>query len=160
MPAYYERDGFRFAYPENWRPEEQPTPEGWSVTLQGPGTAFMLISADRSRPAVRDVLDTTLAALRTDYPDLEFEEAAEPIAHRRARGHDVHFIHLDLTNTCWVRALQTARLTVMVLSQVNDLELDYAEPVFRAIRASMAEVGGETYPPRPPFPEREGGSSN
>jgi hypothetical protein len=137
MPAQFEGDGLSFEYPENWTLEEQRTETGQSWTLQSPGTAFALISVDRSRPAVQDVLDTTLAALRDDYPELECEPAVERIAHRQARGHDIQFFSLDLSNSCWVRVVRTAERTILIMCQVNDLELEEAEPVLRAIRASI-----------------------
>src|SRR6516225_2489863 len=89
MPASFAGNGFRFLYPENWKLEEQATENGGSVTLQSPGTGFMFVTFDRNRPAVEDVLETTLAALRDDYPELESESVTEKIASRQARGYDV-----------------------------------------------------------------------
>jgi hypothetical protein len=57
-------------------------------------------------------------------------------------GHDIRFFSLDLTNTCWTRSFYSARGTVLVLCQTNDLELETNEPVLRAICASL-EVDDE-----------------
>jgi hypothetical protein len=138
MPATYDRRGVSFQYPENWAVEEGQTDEGWCVTVQSAGTAFFLISIHNDRPTVRDVLDTTLAALREDYPDLEAEEAEEKLAGHRARGHDVRFFSLDMVNTCWLRSFRTADRTFLVLCQASDLDADTAEPVLRAMRATLA----------------------
>ena len=54
-----------------------------------------------------------------------------------ARGHDISFFSLDLTNTCWTRSFYSGAGTVLVLCQANDLELDDYEPVLRAICASL-----------------------
>jgi hypothetical protein len=140
MAAIFERDGIRFQYPENWLVETTDSADGWSVTLQSPQTAFMMISVNPERPPVKEVLDTTLSALRADYPELEAEAATETIAQHRAQGHDVQFFSMDLTNSCWLRSFRTAHATILILSQANDLELDLMEPVFRAIRASL-QVG-------------------
>ncbi len=142
MPAIFERDGLRFRYPENWRLEENAATEGWSVTIQSPKTAFLLVNVYPDRPAVKEVLETTLAALREDYPDLEVREASERIAGHQAKGLDVQFFSLDLTNSCWIRGFRAQQSTVLVLAQTNDLELESAEPVLRAIRASVELVDG------------------
>jgi hypothetical protein len=44
---------------------------------------------------------------------------------------------MDLTNTCWTRSFYSARGTVLVLCQINDLELDTNEPILRAMCASL-----------------------
>lgn len=142
MPAVFESGGLRFLYPENWQVEEASTDNGWSVTVQSPQTSFLFISVHPDRPAVQTVLETTLSALREDYPDLEAEEAFEEIAHHRARGHDVQFFSLDLSNSCWIRSFRTPEQTVLILAQANDLELAEAEPVLRAIRASLQLTKG------------------
>lgn len=139
MPAMFEKEGLRFAYPENWQLDVNPLDAGWSVAVQGPGasTAFLMISVHAERPTVQSVLETTLAALREDYPELEAEAAEEDIAGRRTRGYDLQFFSLDLVNTCWIRCLRTPKITILILAQVSDLEFDDAEPVLRAMRASL-----------------------
>jgi hypothetical protein len=139
--AVFERGGLRFLYPENWQVEEASADDGWSVTVQSPQTAFLMISVHEDRPDVQDVLDTTLAALREDYPDLEAQAVSERIGTRKARGHDIQFFSMDLTNTCWVRSFRTPERTVLILSQANDLELEEAEPVLKAIRLSIELTG-------------------
>ncbi len=137
MPARFQGDGLQFAYPENWTLEEQRTEAGRSITVQSPGTAFVFITLDRNRPEVQDVLDTTLATLRDDYPELESKEVSERIAKRPARGYDIEFFSLDWVNSCWVRAFRTATQTILIMCQVTDIELPDAEPVLRAVLASM-----------------------
>jgi hypothetical protein len=137
MPAVFQQHGLQFSYPENWQLEETQTDEGWSVTVQSPGTAFLLLNVQSARPSVQEVIDTTLAAMREDYPELESDPATEQIAGRSARGHDIQFFSMDLVNTCWTRCFRTARHTVLVLCQANDLELGTMEPVLRAMRASL-----------------------
>ncbi len=142
MPAIFERDGLRFRYPENWRVEENAVTEGWSVTIQSPKTAFLLVNVYPNRPAVKEVLETALTALREDYPDLEVQEASEHIAGHHAKGLDVQFFSLDLTNSCWIRGFRSRKGTVLILAQTNDLELESAESVLRAIRASVQMTDG------------------
>jgi len=59
------------------------------------------------------------------------------LAGQPAIGHDIRFISLDLTNTCWTRTFYSSEGTVLVLCQANDLELEQHEPVLRAICESL-----------------------
>jgi hypothetical protein len=137
MPGRFAQHGIRFQYPENWRLEQEETDNGWTVTVQSPGTAFFLLSCDEDMPSTEQVLETTLEALRSDYPDLEVTNELETLAGQPAAGHDIQFTSLDLTNTCWTRSFYTDNGTVLVMCQVADLDLDVAEPVLRAMCASL-----------------------
>ena len=137
MAAQFEDGGLRFRYPENWRLEREEDDTGWTVSLQSPGTAFLLITVNAEGPEPAQMADTVLEAMRGDYPDLEADECVDTLAGQPAVGHEIRFTSLDLTNTCWTRSFATARGTVLVLCQTNDLELENSEPVLRAICASM-----------------------
>jgi hypothetical protein len=130
-------DGIRFQYPESWRLERQENEAGWTVSVQSPDTAFMMITFDSEMPSVDNMADTAMAALREEYPDLEADECTDSLAGQPAVGHDIRFFSLDLTNTCWTRSFYSARGTVLVLCQINDLELETNEPVLRAMCASL-----------------------
>lgn len=140
MAAVFEAGGIRFLYPENWLLERSQSEEGWSVSINSPNTAFMVISVYKDRPPVKEVLASTLAAMRDDYPDLEADEVVEKIAERRAVGHDLHFFSMDLTNTCWTRSFRAPRSTILIVRQTNDLELDAVEEVMRAIQTSLQVI--------------------
>jgi len=137
MPGRFDQHGIHFRYPENWRLDQEETDSGWTVTVQSPGTAFFLLSYDGEMPPPEQMLETTLEALRSDYPDLEVSDQLETLAGQPAVGHDVQFTSLDLTNTCWTRSFYTDSGTVLVMCQAADLDLDEAEPVLRAICASL-----------------------
>jgi hypothetical protein len=143
LPKSFEGHGLALTYPDNWSVETSETDGDWSVQLQSPGTAYVqVIGQPRARGtpagvACRAMLEATLAALREDYPDLETEPAEERIAGRGAEGLDVRFISLDLSVTCWLRAVALPAQTLLILCQASDLELRVAEPVFQAIRASI-----------------------
>ena len=142
MTAQFQENGIRFLYPENWQMEREDTDAGWTVSVQSPGTAFFLVSYDGAMPEPVLMADTALEALRSEYPELESDAALESLAGQPAVGHDVQFFSFDLTNTCWTRSIYTARGTMLVLCQFNDLESDTNEPVLRAICASL-EVADE-----------------
>jgi hypothetical protein len=137
MSSHFEHDGISFQYPENWKLEREDSESGWTVTLQSPTTAFLLLCYDEDMPTIEEVLQTTVEALRSDYEDLELEDEVENIAGQPAVGYDIQFTSLDLTNTCWLRTFQTDDATILLMWQATDLDMDEAEPVLRAICASM-----------------------
>jgi hypothetical protein len=142
MVEQFDNDGIRFRYPESWQLERQDTEDGWTISLQSPDTAFLMLSLNEDMPSVEQMSETALAALRAEYPDLEAEDCVDSLAGQPAVGHDIRFISLDLTNTCWTRSFYSARGTVLVLCQMNDLEQEKNEPILRAICASL-EVDDE-----------------
>jgi hypothetical protein len=137
MATQFDEGGIRFRYPENWKLEREENDTGWTVTVQSPGTAFMLLSLREDLPTPNEMAETALAALREDYPDLEADECVDSLAGQPAVGHDIRFFSLDLTNTCWTRCLYSAAGTVLILCQSDDLELEQHEPVLRAMCASL-----------------------
>lgn len=137
MVATFQDDGVTFRYPENWRLERQKNEDGWTVWVQSPDTAFMMISVRSDIPIAEEMAETALAALREDYPDLEADPCQESFAGQPAVGHDIRFFSLDFTNTCWTRSFYSSCGTVLVLCQFNDLESGRNEPVLKAICASL-----------------------
>jgi hypothetical protein len=137
MVTQFEESGIRFRYPTNWQLEREENETGWTVSLQSPQTAFLLVSLDEEMPSTEQVIQTALEALREDYPSLEADDCVDSLAGQPAIGHDIRFFSFDLTNTCWTRSFYTANGTVLVLWQTNDLELEEVEPVLRAICASL-----------------------
>ncbi len=137
MAALFEKDGIRFRYPESWRLEREDTASGWTVSLQSPGTGFLVLALDQDMPEVDQVAQTALTALRDEYPDLEADPCVDAVAGLPAVGHNIRFFSFDLTNTCWLRSFYGPGGTVLLLWQVNDLELEESEEVFKAICASV-----------------------
>lgn len=137
MAAQFDEGGIRFRYPENWRLERDDTEEGWTVTLQSPDTAFLMVCLREDAPTTNEMVEAAMTALRDEYPDLETDDCVDSVAGQSAVGNDVRFFSLDLTNTCWLRSFYSSRGTVIVMWQANDLELEQNEPILRAICASM-----------------------
>jgi hypothetical protein len=134
---HFNEDGLSFSYPDEWTIERETGPEGWTVSLQSPGTAFAVVRLDRTMQDVRDVAAAALEALREDYPTLDATSAVETMAGDMAIGHDIEFISLDLTNSCWTRCFYGPAGTVLVLCQVSDVDSTEYEPALRALCASM-----------------------
>jgi hypothetical protein len=137
MAATFDDGGIRFQYPENWLLEREDSDGGWTVCIQSPQTAFLLISVNEELPDPEEMLEAALAALKADYKDLEFDDCVDSMAGLPAIGHDIRFSSLDLTNTCWTRAFVCGAGTVLVMCQCSDLESDSNERVLRAICASL-----------------------
>src|SRR5437868_5241178 len=115
MTKVFSEDGISFRYPANWILEREQGEGGWTVSVQSPDTAFLVLSCDSAMPDTEDVAETTVEALREEYPGLEAESCVESIAGRMAVGHDIHFFSLDLTNTCWTRCFNTEAGTVLLM---------------------------------------------
>ena len=137
MVTQFDESGIRFRYPENWRLDREDSEEGWTVTIQSPETAFLMICLREDAPTTDEVVDIALDALREEYPDLEADDCVDSLAGQPAIGHDIRFFSLDLTNTCWLRSISTPPGTLLVMWEANDLELEKNEPVLRAICASL-----------------------
>ncbi len=137
MIREFEDAGIRFKYPENWSLEREDCDEGWTVSLQSPDTAFLMLCLRQDMPTTEQMLETALEALREEYPDLEAEDCIDSLAGQPAVGHDIRFFSFDLTNTCRTRCFQSAQGTVLLMCQFNDLETEKSEPVLRAICASL-----------------------
>jgi hypothetical protein len=137
MPAEFNEGGIRLQYPENWTLTKEPTEEGWTVMIQSPETAFLLLTLREDSPEPELLVDTALAALREDYKELEADSAVDTLAGQPAIGHDIRFFSLDLTNTCWTRSIETAQGTLLLMCQFNDLESEIHQDVLRAMCASL-----------------------
>ena len=140
MPSVFEQSGLRFEYPENWVLEDASADEVKQVVVSSPHTAFWHLSRYSSETELEPLFDEALAALRTEYQDMETEPAEDgdlQLEGKRLDGYDVNFICLDLTNTCWLRGFQTDEATYLLLCQAEDREFSQVAPVFQAMLASL-----------------------
>ena len=137
MIKAFTEDGVSFRYPADWALEREEAEDGWTATLQSKATAFLVITLDRTMPEPARMAETALTALRSEYPTLEADAALDMLAGEMAVGHDIQFFSMDLSNTGYTRGFYGGGGTVLVYWQANDLELPAAEPVLRAICASL-----------------------
>ena len=139
MIKTFERSGVKFHFPSNWTIDSDEA-EGsgeWTVTIQSPETAFAIVSLRSDAQNLAQIADESLAALQLEYPDLEWENAIDSIAGQPAIGHNIDFLTLDTSTTCWSRCIETVNGPLLILCQVSDYDLSKNEPVLRAICASM-----------------------
>jgi hypothetical protein len=143
MAREFARAGIRIQYPESWTVEQEDTEDGWSASIVSPETAFLMLShySDDHDPA--ELADMALAAMRETYPDLESESVIETLAGVPVVGHNVDFFALDLTNTCWIRALPAPEGCLLLMSQCTDQELETNGETLQAIGASLTFAEGE-----------------
>src|SRR5687768_9494304 len=99
----FERAGVRFQYPANWRIDVDDAADGWTVTVQSPDTAFVLVSLRSEAETAAQVADETLEVLRAEYKELDAETALDSIGGQPAIGHDIDFVTLDTAIACWIR---------------------------------------------------------
>jgi hypothetical protein len=137
MTADFSEDGICFSVPEGWALQREETAEGWTVTLQSPGTAFALFSLDHSMPETTEVARTALEALQGEYPALEARPAIDMLAGEMAVGHDIEFFSMDMASTCWTRSLYAGPGTLLVLCQFCDADEEDYESVLRGVCASL-----------------------
>lgn len=137
MTEVFERDGVRFRHPGGWEIEVEEEGESWTASLQGPGTAFLVVSFVPEVEDPGDLVDAAVTGLKDDYPELEAEDAVDTLAGQPALGADVRFVHFDLTNTCWIRAVPAADGAILILAQCTDEELDDQGEVLKTVMASL-----------------------
>ncbi len=143
MPSEFRDSGLHFQYPENWKLLRDEIDNGWILELQSPETAFLMICLRTDHPPCAELLEQSIADMRSDYPELDAEIAIARIADHDATGYDVRFFSLDLTNSCFMRCFACRAGTVLVLWQLADLDADRLEPVLSAIIASLHIDGHE-----------------
>jgi hypothetical protein len=133
----FERSGIRFQYPANWTADAEDAEDGWTVTLQSPETAFVLVSLRPDAATAAQVADEALDALRIEYPELDSEPALDNVAGQPAVGHDIDFLTLDTAIVCWTRCVETSAGPLLILCQTSEYDRERNEPVLRAICASL-----------------------
>ena len=115
----FSEDGLSFSYPDDWQLTHEDAPEGWTATLQSPGTAFAVVRMDRGMPTTEEVAVQALEALREDYPQLDAQPSIEMIGGEMAVGHDVEFFSLDLATTCSTRSGNECRACTLTSDSVK-----------------------------------------
>lgn len=143
MPGVYQKNGLRFAYPENWTLDDSTT-EGAdaSVTVTSPATAFWSVMRYHGHHDLAELAGCVADTLREEYPQSECEPADDdrdsPYPDPQgAFGYDLSFSYVDLMNTATIRAFHHEDDTLLVLAQAEDHEIGQVEPIFRAMTTSL-----------------------
>jgi hypothetical protein len=138
MISEFNQSGISIRYPSNWQIETENSGEAeWTVSVQSPGTAFVLLSLRPDARDPADLADQTLEALKTEYQELDAENRLETIAGQLAIGHDIDFLTVDTPITCRTRCLETLAGPLLVMCQASEFDREQNDPVLRAIVASL-----------------------
>jgi hypothetical protein len=140
MPAVYEKFGVRFLYPENWSITDEEDDE-WprTVTLQSQDTAFWSLHVYPPGHDTQAVIDELVAAIGTEFSDIEVLPAEETFGDTETTGVDLAFFYLDLLVEAKIRSLRTPSGTLIWLYQAESREFESVERVFQAMAISMLE---------------------
>ena len=135
----FERDGVRFEYPQNWTAEfaEDDESGGWSITVESPDTAFVLVSLRPDAETPADLADQTLVALREEYQELDVQDTLQALAGLPAIGHEIDFLTLDTPITCRTLCIDTPAGPLLVMCQTSEDDREANEPLLRAVCASL-----------------------
>jgi len=137
MDQQYTGLGIRFRYPEDWELSEEVGDVEASITVSSPETAFWSVTVIRHCPEPQTVLQAALQAYEEEYDELDIIESEVELANRYVPEIKIDFVCLELTNIACLRAFQTDSCTILVLSQMNDAELDPQEQVLEEISQSL-----------------------
>jgi hypothetical protein len=141
MPAIYDRIGVRFMYPENWSITDEDE-VGWprSVTVQSQQTGFWSLHVYPPGHELKPVVKELIAAMQTEFDDIEVLPAKETFGETATTGVDLAFFYLDLLVEAKIRCVRTPSATLVWLYQAESREFEVMEPVFQAIAVSMLQT--------------------
>ena len=130
----FERDRIAIRYPDSWTAEEAADDDtgAWTVTVQSPDTAFLMLSLQPDADHPGDVAEQALEALRAEYKELDVEDVVETICGQPAVGFNADFLTVDTATACRVRCLATDAGPLLLMSQVSEYD-----PVLAAIIKSL-----------------------
>jgi len=143
MISEFNQSGVFFRYPANWTLEAENSGETeWTVSINSPSTAFILLSLRPDARDPADLADQTLEALKSEYKELDAENRVETIAGQLTIGHDIDFLTVDSAISCRTRCMETPSGPLLVMCQTSEFDREQNDPVLRAIIASL-QVGDE-----------------
>ena len=133
----FHSQGIHFEYPDGWRINQDIDGSRVVLTLIGPGTAFWMVSICQDRPDRELLMEEALGSFREDYLGCDIYEGKGEICLLPTLAKDVDFIHHDLISTAMLFACETDDATLLVLSQVSDVDKLEVEEDLNAITESL-----------------------
>jgi hypothetical protein len=133
----YQREKLILKHPLDWTIEEAEEGDGWTTTIQSPGSAFILVSLRPEAEDAAQLADETLGILKDDYPELDHEDRVEKLAGLMAIGHDIDLIALDTSVVCQTRSLESPDGPMVILWQCAEPDLKEFEPQLKMILMSV-----------------------
>lgn len=138
MTAVFEKHGLNFQYPENWKLQENYSPDvALELYLLAPDDAFWSLLAYPAQTSARQLMQDVLDSLNQQYEGFESEPVSEFVAQTRLEGFDSNFFCMDLLVTSKMRSVVVDQHHLLIMSQAESREFEKHEPVFRAITTSL-----------------------
>ena len=145
MTAIYNKHGIEFLYPENWTLTEEIQSEDIpEITLESPAGSIWSVSLFPGSANPAELLETSAAALRDQYDDLELTEFQGNLDAFATQGFDAHFYCLDFLVTSQARTFPVHDYILHVFCQAESREFDSVNEVFDAITLSLLKSGSPT----------------
>ncbi|MCA9212585.1 MAG: hypothetical protein KDB27_05950 [Planctomycetales bacterium] len=135
MTATFDGLGFEFMYPEGWELQTDESAE-WprTVSVHSPTGAFVSLTLYERSDSPENLLDETLAALRTEYEEAEIHRTACSIPGMTDQdNYEADFYCLDLLVTARVGKYETDRYVLLAFYQGENRDFDKLISVFDAI---------------------------
>lgn len=133
----YHRHGVRFQFPSDWELTEQSTDDETTISVQSAGTSFWTVVLLKSRPDPEQVLSTVVDAFEQDYEDVDVTSSVGSLGGMPSLGREIDFVCYDLVNSATLKVCQTSDMTVMVLHQGTDHEMEATGDQMLAMTASL-----------------------
>ena len=136
MPRF-QRTGIQFDYPSTWVVDDDGSLDGWTVTLQSPGSSFVVLALRSLDETATEVTDEALAAMKSEHKDLESEPVIDQFGGQPVTGYNLDFVTVDQVATARVRGLETVAGPLLILAQIPDRERDEFEAEIDSILESI-----------------------
>ncbi|HRF01393.1 MAG TPA: hypothetical protein PLI18_12795 [Pirellulaceae bacterium] len=157
MPHWYDRNGLRFAYPENWRLDERDEPgEPLDITLDTPGGGVWSLQAIPSGLSPAEAVQQVLVGVEAEFMDVEKEGATLELPGMLWLGLEIRFFCFDYLVEGRIWGCRAPDRTLVCHYQAEQAEFDKQEMVFQAILASLfagADPGAAAKGPEPEEPD-------
>ena len=141
MPAYFEKLGISFQYPETWELDDQlEGGDARTVSVQSPEGAFWMLSVHRSDESPERLCQAAIKTFQEEYQQIDVVASREEYHAIELLGYELNFYCLDLTTTALIQAATTRQGTLMILAQAEDRQFERIALVFQAINASLLEA--------------------
>lgn len=162
MPHWYDRNGLRFAYPENWRLDERDeVGEPLDIHLETPGGGFWNLQLVPGGLSPGEASLQVLKGIEAEFMEVEHEGASLDLHGTIWHGFEVRFFCFDYLVEGRIWSCRAPGRTFVCHYQGEQAEFDKQDRVFQAVMASLfAEHPAEELPPVASDDESEGPASS
>ncbi|MCA9107246.1 MAG: hypothetical protein KDA83_17650 [Planctomycetales bacterium] len=138
MPHWYEHNGLRFAYPENWQIEEiDVVGQPLDITLQTPGGGLWSLQSIPGGMSPGEAAAQALKGVEAEFQEVENESAQLELVEQLWLGFEIRFFCFDYLIEGRVWACRIPGRTLVCVYQAEQAEFEKQEPVFQAVMASL-----------------------